>query len=172
MPTIPVWHKICRVTAHGLTNYSRTVFFIWHIEETDEFQRRRKHYAKKRPDELAVAICNLEAYELALRLGGKPLNLSRLGYVHDERHGVYAVDESKNNTKDPRLKKKKLAVTRLVFYPEVETETLWLLTISEGHQSDEIQACHKFVASRRELLKKEQDEANRKAMPRHQEPDP
>ena len=131
---------------------------MWTFEPTDEYIRARKRYAKHRPDEVAAAHDNLNAYKQYLDLGANPLN-AKFGFLHDERRGVFAVDQKTSNSPSDR-KKTKLAQTRLYFYPEVETKTIFLLTIGDKNsQQDDVRRCHEFVKSRRE---EQQDESNRK----------
>ena len=130
---------------------------MWTIEPTDEYIRARKWYAKKRPRETSAVHDNLEAYIKSLNLGTNPLN-AKFGFLHDERRGVFAVDQRTNNSPSD-AKKLKLSQTRLYFYPEVETGNIYLLTIGDKNsQQDDVRRCHEFVEDRRKEL---QDEGNR-----------
>ena len=130
---------------------------MWTYEPTNEYIRVRKRYAKKRPNELAVVHDNLAAYRTYLDLGTNPLN-AKFGFLHDERQGVFAVDQKANNSPSNR-KKVKLAQTRFYFYPETETKTIFLLTIGDKNsQQNDVRRCHEFVKSRRKEL---QDESHR-----------
>lgn len=130
---------------------------MWAFEPTDEYIRARKRYAKKRPNELAAVHDNLEAYKKYLDLGVNPLN-AKFGFLHDERRGVFAVDQRTSNSPSDR-KKTKLAQTRFYFYPEVETKTIFLLTIGDkSSQQDDVRRCHEYVESRRKQV---HDESNR-----------
>lgn len=135
---------------------------MWTYEPTDEYGRRRKRFAKKQPKELAAAHDNLDAYFQALEMGANPLNISSLGYVHDEGRGVYAVDQKLNNSAAIEgVKKRKLNPIRLYFYPEIESRKIWLLTIGDKEsQQGDVTRCHQFVERRRREIKDGTDKQN------------
>ena len=59
------------------------------------------------------------------------------GFLHAEPSGVIAIDQTGGV---------KLAATRLYVYLEVETETLYLLTLGDkSTQKDDIKDCKSFV---------------------------
>lgn len=120
---------------------------MWTVQETDDYERDRRWFARKRPHELAAVVDNAEAYAIALEAGANPLQVLSFGYVHDERQGLYAVDQKHAATK------RKLAETRLYLYPELETKTLFLLAIGDKNtQRHDVAKCHRFVAHRRKEL--------------------
>lgn len=133
---------------------------MWTETPTDDYERAQKWYAKKRPNELLGVATNFHQYVMALNAGANPTDLiHRLSFVHNEREGVYAVDQRPLNCPDLRRRKVKLAETRLYFYPEVETHTVFVLTIGDKKEQRrrDVNECHQFVRQRREELKNEID---------------
>jgi len=99
---------------------------MWTEEVTGQFERDTKWYAKKHPDELAAVLRNLERYRKQLSIVGNPA-LIRAGYIHEEPHGVQAVDQKGGG--------KALAETRLYVYADMEQKVLYLITI--GNKADQ-----------------------------------
>lgn len=120
---------------------------------------RKSGTQKKRPHELITVSSNFDQYMKALRGGANPTDLiRRLSFVHNEREGVYAVDQRPVSCPDPKMKKMKLSQTRLYFYPEAETSTVFVLTIGDkNNQREDVAACHQFVRQRRQELENEID---------------
>jgi len=85
---------------------------------------------------------HLETYFQSLQSGCKPLQVSH-GFMHTETHGAVALDA--------RGLKPKGAQTRLYVYPDVETETLWLITIGDKvSQRDDNSTCREWIVGLRE----------------------
>ena len=109
---------------------------MWGILKTDHYLRRYKRYDKKKRDELKAVLNNLDIFLKALNSGKKPKPFL-YGFLHSEPCDVIAIDQ----TGGP-----KVAVTRLYVYPDLETETLYLLTLGDkSTQADDIQDCRNFV---------------------------
>jgi hypothetical protein len=86
-----------------------------------------------------VTFADLAAGEsifLDANSGKKPKPLI-YGFLHSEPSGVIAIDQTGG---------RKVKATRLYVYPDVETETLYLLTLGDkSTQDDDIQDCRRFV---------------------------
>ena len=79
---------------------------------------------------------NLDIFLASLRSGKKPKPLI-YGFLHSEPSDVIAIDQTGG---------RKVAATRLYVYPDVETETLYLLTLGDkATQQADIQDCKRFV---------------------------
>ena len=64
---------------------------MWNMEPTTQFEKDKKWYEKKRPDELAAVLNNLGRYIKQLN-GSVNSRSFHAGYLHHEQHGVIAVD--------------------------------------------------------------------------------
>jgi hypothetical protein len=97
-----------------------------------------KHwYAKKRPDELAAVMRNLERY-LAMLNASKSAKCVQAGYLHSEPMGVLAIDQKGFG---PNLRE-----TRLYTYAVDETKTVHLITIGDkDEQHSDIEFCKEYV---------------------------
>src|SRR5262245_7599199 len=110
---------------------------MWSLEPTDLFGRRLKRYAKRHAREVTGCLANLQTYYGALQEGTHPLQIA-FGFVHDERKGVYAVDQGPG---------KNLVETRLYFYPDTIHEVLYELTIGDkSTQPRDVQDCYEMVS--------------------------
>ena len=126
---------------------------MWELEQSADFDKRAKKFAKTHRQELRNAVDNAAAYLSDLRAGLTPQQIIR-GYIHDEPRGVKAIDES-----GPGKRKKAI---RLYIYPDEETEMFYVLTVGgkgKGKsQGRDIKACSEFVKGllkERESLKGE-----------------
>ena len=109
---------------------------MWGILKTDHYARRYRKYGKKKQKELHAVENNLDIFLKSLRSGEKPKPLL-FGFLHSEPMGVIAVDQTGGQ---------KLSETRLYVYPDVGTNTLYLLTLGDkSTQHDDIQDCKRFV---------------------------
>lgn len=109
---------------------------MWGILKTDHYLRRYRRYDKKRNNELKAVLNNLDIFLMALNAGKMPKPLL-YGFLHGEPCDVIAIDQ----TGGP-----KVAATRLYVYPDVDTETLYLLTLGDkSTQREDIQDCRNFV---------------------------
>lgn len=91
------------------------------------------------------ALENLNRYFETLQAGTKPLQITGIG-IHSEGHGgVIAFDQAGGQPK--------LHETRLYAYPEVETETMWLITIGDKNtqQRRDIPDCRDFMKKLRRM---------------------
>jgi len=110
---------------------------VWNLYKTDDFHRQSKWYGKKKKNELKAVLDNLDTLFNSLRGGRKPKPFV-YGFLHEESSDIIAIDQTGAEFK--------VAVTRLYVYPDIETETLYLLTIGDkSSQEDDIQACKRFV---------------------------
>jgi hypothetical protein len=112
---------------------------MWQIEATQQWDRDRKWYEKKRPAELAAVLHNLKRYVLQLNAAPNPRAFNA-GYIHHEPHGVVAIDQKCGG---PNLQE-----TRLYVFPNEERKMLYIITIgNKDEQPADIQFCSEFVAS-------------------------
>ncbi len=110
---------------------------MWRKLRTDEFERKHKWYAKKRKNELTAVMDNFELFLNHLDSGGKPQPLF-YGFCKAEPGGFIRIKQTGAGVK--------LAETRLYLYTDVNTKTLYLLTIGDKRsQSDDIQYCRRCV---------------------------
>jgi hypothetical protein len=109
---------------------------MWVIQKTDCYERRHRHYSKKKKRELLSVLNNLDIFLASLRSGRKPKPFA-FGFLHVEPSDVIAIAQ----TGGPNL-----AATRLYVYPDTETETLYVLTVGDkSTQPKDIQDCKEFV---------------------------
>lgn len=114
---------------------------MWEIQWTEQYDRRIKHYRKKRPREVAAVEANLHRFHQALQ-GGLPPNSRTFGYLHPEGNGVFAIDQSGGGKKGG-----KLTQFRLYVYPDDESKTLYLITLGEKvTQPSDVKYSHSCVA--------------------------
>ncbi|MGA2869094.1 MAG: hypothetical protein ABSF34_08035 [Verrucomicrobiota bacterium] len=112
---------------------------MWQIEATQQWERDRKWYEKKRPLELAAVLHNLKRYVLQLDSAPNPKAFTA-GYMHHEPHGVVALDQKGGG---PNLQE-----TRLYVFPNEERKMLYIITIgNKDDQASDIQFCSEFVES-------------------------
>ncbi len=112
---------------------------MWFAEPTDEYIRRHRWYAKKKPRELRAVLDNLDTFLKSLQRGSLPQQI-KAGYIHPEPHGVLAIDQKGGG--------KNLAQTRLYIFPYTPDEVLKLLTIGDKEsQSEDIKYCGSQVAA-------------------------
>jgi hypothetical protein len=110
---------------------------MWKILKTEEFERRRKWYAKKKKNELDSVLNNLDILLSSLNQGRK-LRPFVYGFTHPEPGGVIAVIQKGGG--------RRLAETRLYLYAVVENKTLWLLTIGDkSSQGDDVKDCERWA---------------------------
>jgi len=123
---------------------------MWKLMESEEFQRRHKRYVKDHPRELAAMLDNLDTYFQSLVSGIKPLQIQH-GFMHHEPQGVVGIDQKGGG--------KNLAQTRLYVYPDVESETLHLLTLGDKRsQKTDLAYCRKAVSALRERQENNEEE--------------
>ena len=111
----------------------------WALEDTDTYQRRCLEYMKKHQNEFVAVADNLDTYFKALNHLGHPLQV-KAGFMHNEPDGIKAIDQKGGGQKI------KLQQTRLYIYPDVDTRTVYLLTIGDkGSQREDIRFCREYV---------------------------
>jgi hypothetical protein len=116
---------------------------MWEIKNTDEYEKRLKHYQKKHPRELAAVLDNLDTYHRAL-VGGTRPKQAVFGFVHSEPFDVVAIDQKGGGAS--------LAQTRLYVYPDVTRGILYVITLGDKKsQKDDIAICKDFVKTLPEL---------------------
>ena len=110
---------------------------MWQIEPTSQWERDRKHYEKKRPNELAAVMRNLDRYLSYLASAPNPQAV-QAGFLHREPAGVVAIDQKGCG--------KNLQETRLYTYAYAQEGVLYLITIgNKADQSSDIEFSKKFV---------------------------
>lgn len=110
---------------------------MWQLEPTDQFLKDQQWYEKKRPRELAAILTNLERY--MKHLNGSPNSRSfHAGYLHNEAHGVVAVDQKGGGVG--------LQETRLYTYADDKNKVLYLITIgNKDQQSSDVEFSRIFA---------------------------
>ena len=104
---------------------------MWSIEPSTQYEKDSAWYDKKKPNELAAVLRNLQRY-LALLGVSKNSKCVEAGYLHKEPAGVIAVDQKGFSGN--------LQETRLYTYAVDETNIVHLITIgdkSEQHSDIE-----------------------------------
>jgi hypothetical protein len=115
---------------------------MWQLEPTTQWERDKKWYDKKRPQELAAVLHNLGRYLTQLNTAPNPRAFTA-GYIHPEPLGVVAIDQRGGGAN--------LQETRLYVFPDEAQELLHIITIgNKDEQEADIQFCREFV----ELIKK------------------
>ena len=110
---------------------------MWTLRYTDEFERRRKRYAKKRGRELRAVLGNLDVLVESLNEGGKPQQ-AKFGFIHPEPLGVLAIEQKGGG--------KSLTETRLYVFPDESGGVLYAITLGDKQsQADDIETCKQFV---------------------------
>lgn len=111
----------------------------WFIEDTEVYQRRHSEYEKKHHNELVAVADNLDTYFKTLNRLGHPLQV-KAGFIHNEPDGIKAIDQKGGG------QKVKLQQTRLYIYPDIDTRTVYLLTIGDKtSQREDIKFCRDYV---------------------------
>jgi hypothetical protein len=111
---------------------------MWGLEPSTQWQKDQKWYEKKRPDELAAVMRNLQRL-LALLNCSKNSKMVEGGYLHKEPAGVIAVDQKGFSSN--------LQETRLYVYAVDDTRTVHLITIgNKDTQHSDIEYSKDFVA--------------------------
>ncbi len=110
---------------------------MWTLAPTDSWNRAYGWYSKKRSNELAAVLRNLNRY-VELLNAAKNAQSVAAGFLHFEPGGVVAVDQKGG---------KNLQETRAYTFPWQETETLYLLTIgNKKQQPEDVKYCKKWVS--------------------------
>lgn len=111
--------------------------FMWQIEPTTNWEKEQKWYAKKRPNELAAVLRNLDRYLKQLSVS-KNSKCVQAGYLHTEQGGVLAVDQKGGGGN--------LQETRMYIYADDEKQTVYLIAIGDkAAQHNDVEYCKDFV---------------------------
>jgi hypothetical protein len=107
----------------------------WDVQQSEGFEKVVKWYNKKRPNELAAVLGNVDRLlDMLNKFQNAPI---RAGFIHPEPMGVFAVDQRPV----PHIE-----VTRLYTYPDHSTKTLHLITIGNKKEQDsDIEYCKEFL---------------------------
>lgn len=109
---------------------------MWQLEPTTQWERDKKWYEKKRPDELAGVLYNLKRYVVQLNAAPNPKAIMA-GYIHPEPMGVVALEQHGGRN---------LQETRLYLYPDEAQKVLYIITIgNKDEQPSDVQFCKEFV---------------------------
>ncbi len=113
---------------------------MWKLEAATSFERAKKRYEKKRPDELAAVLRNLG--RLRDRLDELPdCRAAQFGFLHPEPLGVWAIDQQGPS-------KVRLQETRLYVFPSGGNKTLHIITVgNKNSQASDLRLAAHFVAS-------------------------
>lgn len=117
----------------------------WRLEWSPRFEATFKKLKKQHRNECLNAVDNLDTYFQALAEGAKPAQLSPQGFVHNEREGAYAVDQTMQRDKSKPRRRVNTEV-RLYVYPDEAAEVLYVIQIGgKGSQSRDVNEVHEFV---------------------------
>lgn len=115
---------------------------MWQVEPTDQWDKDRKWYEKKRPSELAAILTNLDRYLRQLNVAANA-KCVQAGFLHVEPAGVLAIDQKGGGGN--------LQETRMYVYANQASNVLYLITIgNKSEQHSDIEFCKNFVANLRE----------------------
>lgn len=110
---------------------------MWQIEPTTGWEKDQKHYSKKRPNELAAVMRNLDRYFKLLTVS-KNSKAVQAGYLHTEQSGVLAIDQKGGGGN--------LQEMRLYTYADDDTKTVYLIAIGDkDDQHAEVEYCIDLV---------------------------
>jgi hypothetical protein len=109
---------------------------MWEILPSSQYEKDRKWYNKKRPNELAAVLNNLDRYMEQLNIAPNSRSV-KAGYLHDEQRGVVALDQRPV----PHIQ-----VTRLYTFADDDTRELHLITIgNKDTQPNDVKVSADFV---------------------------
>jgi len=110
---------------------------MWRTEPITGWEHDQKHYSKKRPNELAAVLRNLERYMTQLKCA-KNSKCVQAGYLHTEAMGVLAIDQKGGGAN--------LQETRLYTYADDQEKVIYLLAIGDkDNQHADVEYCKTFV---------------------------
>ena len=110
---------------------------MWTIEPSTQWQKEQKWYDKKRPDELAAVLRNLQRFSALLSVS-KNSKCVEAGYLHKEPSGVIAIDQKGFSGN--------LQETRLYTFVIDATQTIHLITIgNKDSQHSDIEYSKEYV---------------------------
>lgn len=109
----------------------------WQIVPTTQWEKDKKWYEKKRPNELAAVIQNLGQYLKYLRQFPNS-KAFMAGFMHTEQAGVIALDQSGGG--------KGLEETRLYVYADDGSRSVYIITVgNKDSQSSDVLMAKEFV---------------------------
>lgn len=110
---------------------------MWQIETTDKWEREKKYYEKKHPNELAAVLHNTQRYLKLIETAPNPKAV-QAGFLHHEPAGVVAIDQKGGGGN--------LQETRLYTFACVSEKVLYLITMgNKSSQSSDIELAKNFV---------------------------
>lgn len=110
---------------------------MWTVEISTQYLKEQKWYDRKRPDELAAVLRNLQRY-LSLLNVSKNSKCVEAGYLHKEPSGVVAIDQKGFSAN--------LQETRLYSFAIDAAKTVHLITIgNKDSQHSDIEYSKEFV---------------------------
>jgi hypothetical protein len=110
---------------------------MWEIDQSEQWPKDRKWYEKKRPNELAAVLNNLDRYLTQLNSAANS-KVVQAGYLHHEPHGVVAIDQKGGGGN--------LQETRLYTFADDSNKVLYIITIgNKADQDSDIEFSKKFV---------------------------
>jgi hypothetical protein len=111
---------------------------MWSIIRTDSLASRLKKLEKKNGREVRAIFDNLDTYLVSLNQGVRPMQLFQHSFVHNEKKGVHAIDQSPL--------KKGFKTLRLYVYPDEPTRTLHVITLGDkSQQASDVNDCARYV---------------------------
>jgi hypothetical protein len=120
----------------------------WQIVPCSDYEKPKKEFTKKWPEEMRAVAANLRTLLLALENGAKSEQLKSLGFVHSEPMGILAIDERGCE------KKTKPKAVRLYVFPDESESILYVMLLGDkSAQSKDIALCKSFA---QEKLKNQQ----------------
>lgn len=109
----------------------------WQLKPAQGFESRLRKIKKRYPREVKAVFVNLHKYLTALNQGIAPRQISA-GFIHSERKGIIAIDQSGTNGTELRL------------YIHPEDFTVHLITIGDKRsQQADINRSHDFAKQQR-----------------------
>lgn len=114
---------------------------MWHVEPTTQWQKDVRFYEKKRPNELAAVMRNLERFFKQLSAAANSKSIAA-GYLHPEPLGILAIDQKGGGGN--------LQETRLYTYVDDTEQVVYLITIgNKNSQAGDIALSREFVEALR-----------------------
>lgn len=126
----------------------------WLLVSTEDYEKARREFGRKWPEELRAVASNLKTLILAVEAGTKSEQLKSFGFVHSEPLGILAITEQGCNKKTKRK-----AIRLYIFIDDVRSEICVMLLGDKSRQSNDIALCRKYVQERlSERLMKQPDQ--------------
>lgn len=111
----------------------------WKLTRAGGFAARLNRFRKRYPKETAAVLVNLDRYFGMLKRGKLPREI-RAGFIHSEKKGVIAIDQSGSDGRP----------TQLRLYIHSRDMTVHLITIGDkSSQQADIKDSHDYVSSLR-----------------------